>query len=68
MSRVVIFAAALLCFGKFEKRFFASKAWAAEHMPRLTVVELDAGHAVNMEDATGFNDAVTAFMDTHGAG
>jgi len=28
----------------------------------LAVVELDAGHAVNIEDAAGFNAAVTRFF------
>jgi hypothetical protein len=31
-------------------------------MPHLSVVELDAGHAVNAQDAQGFNAAVTAFL------
>ena len=56
----------LLCFGKHEKRFYASKAWAEQNVPNLQVIELDAGHAVNMEDAPGFNAAVAAFIGTHG--
>ena len=31
-------------------------------MPRLVVADLDAGHAVNMEDAAGFNGAVCDFV------
>jgi hypothetical protein len=31
-------------------------------MPALAVVELDTGHAVNLEDPTGFNGAVTRFF------
>ena len=31
-------------------------------MANLTVVSLDAGHAVNMEDAAGFNNAVVQFV------
>ena len=58
---------ALLCFGTHEKRFHASKAWAEAHMARLTVADLDAGHAVNMEDAPGFNAAVTEFIHAHAA-
>ena len=36
-------------------------------MPRLRIPDLDAGHAVNMEDADGFNRAVRRFIRT-GAG
>ena len=53
---------ALLCFGRHEKRFHASRDWAEAHMANLTVVSLDAGHAVNMEDAAGFNNAVVQFV------
>jgi len=35
---------------------------AEQSMPALAVVELDTGHAVNIEDATGFNAAVTRFF------
>lgn len=56
---------ALLCHGAKEKRFFKSKSWAEQHMANLTVVELDAGHAVNMEDAEGFNTALSAFIQQH---
>ncbi len=58
---------ALLCFGTHEKRFHDSKTWAETHMARLTVAELDAGHAVNMEDAPGFNTAVSEFIHAHAA-
>lgn len=53
---------ALLCFGKHEKRFHPGKAWAEANMARLDIVALDAGHAVNMEDAQGFNVAVCDFI------
>jgi pimeloyl-ACP methyl ester carboxylesterase len=56
---------ALLAFGRHEKKFSAAKDWAVTNMANLEVVELDAGHAVNMEDAAGFNSAWTAFIKEH---
>lgn len=53
---------ALLACGRFEKRFQPHRAFAKAHMPRLVVADLDAGHAVNMEDAAGFNGAVCDFV------
>jgi len=53
---------ALLAFGRHEERFRDKRDYAARVMPMLEIVELDAGHGVNMEDATGFNRAVTAFI------
>ena len=59
---------ALLSFGKHEERFSNAKDWALANMPLLTMVELNAGHAVNMEDAEGFNRAWIAFIKTHLSG
>ena len=56
---------ALLCYGKKEKRFAAAKEWVVDHMAQLSMVELDAGHAVNMEDSDGFNRAVCRFIEQH---
>ncbi len=53
---------ALLCHGIHERRFMPTAAWAQQHMSNLDVVELNAGHAVNMEDAHGFNQAVGNFV------
>ncbi len=58
---------ALLCFGTHEKRFAESRDWAEANMAYLSVVDLDAGHGVNMEDANGFNAAVTDFIRRHSA-
>lgn len=52
----------LLVCGANETRFAPLRSFAAEHMPDLTIVDLDAGHAVNMEAADAFNEAVTAFF------
>jgi len=56
---------ALLCFGAHEKRFKAARDWAQDNMPQLSIAELDAGHAVNIEDSSGFNDAATRFIMQH---
>ena len=56
---------ALLCFGAHEKRFHEAKDWADKQMAQLSIAELNAGHAVNMEDISGFNDAVTRFIMQH---
>ena len=55
----------LLCFGRHESRFEPSKRWAEAHMNHLTISELEAGHAVNLEDVEGFNAAVTRFLQAH---
>jgi pimeloyl-ACP methyl ester carboxylesterase len=36
-------------------------------MPLLESIGLDAGHAVNIEAAEGFNAAVVAFLRRHAA-
>jgi 2-succinyl-6-hydroxy-2,4-cyclohexadiene-1-carboxylate synthase len=56
-------APALLACGRHESRFRDKRDLAIRTMPRLDVVDLDAGHAVNMEDAPGFNRAVTEFVE-----
>ncbi len=58
---------ALLCCGRHEKRFAPSRQWAEANMAGLSVVSLDAGHGVNMEDASGFNAEVTNFIRRHTA-
>lgn len=52
----------LLVVGGRERRFIPHRAFATEHMPRLEILELEAGHAVNIEAAEGFNTAVTEFF------
>ena len=56
---------ALMCYGKLEKRFTPYKVWVEEHMADLQIADLQAGHAVNMEDSAGFNAAVTQFITQH---
>jgi pimeloyl-ACP methyl ester carboxylesterase len=51
--------------GKREKRFKARRDFAESHMPLLDIVDLNAGHAVNIDAADEFNQAVTAFFLKH---
>ncbi len=52
----------LLVCGKKEKRFLPLRDFAAAHMPLLDIVDLDAGHAVNIDAAEEFNRAVCSFF------
>lgn len=51
----------LLVNGRFEKRFQADRDFAAAAIPGIEVVDLDAGHSVNIEAAAGFDRAVIDF-------
>jgi len=51
----------LLC-GEREKRFTPFKRFALEQMPLLQIVDLPAGHAVNIEAADDFDQAATSFL------
>ena len=52
----------LLVAGEREKGFDGARAFAERAIPGLTVAALDAGHAVNLEAADEFNDAVASFF------
>lgn len=52
----------LLVCGAKEKEFDEPREFAVEHIPDLGVVALEAGHAVNIQAADGFNDAVASFF------
>lgn len=56
---------ALLICGSTEQRFAPNRAFAAQQMPQLSIVDLLVGHGVNMEDADGFNCAAADFITTH---
>jgi len=58
----------LLVCGEREKRFEPHRRFAAEAMPHLEVVGVDAGHAVNVEAAEAFDAAVTAFVARQATG
>ncbi len=51
----------LLVNGRYEKSFQADRDFAAASVPGIEVVDLDAGHSVNIEDAGGFDRAVIDF-------
>jgi pimeloyl-ACP methyl ester carboxylesterase len=55
----------LLVCGKREKRFQTFREFAQNHMPMLKIVDLEAGHAVNIAAAEGFNRAVFDFIAAH---
>ena len=52
----------LLVVGIREKRFDPHRRFAERALPALEVVEIDAGHAVNIDGADQFNEAVAAFI------
>ena len=51
----------LIC-GQRERRFQPLRDAAAASMPGLEIIDLDAGHGMNMEAPDAFNDAVTTFL------
>ncbi|MDE0224314.1 MAG: alpha/beta hydrolase [Gammaproteobacteria bacterium] len=53
---------ALLACGRFERRFRPHRDFAAARTPGLAVIDMDAGHAVNMQAADQFNRAVIDFV------
>jgi 2-succinyl-6-hydroxy-2,4-cyclohexadiene-1-carboxylate synthase len=55
----------LLICGKWEKRFTIFRNFAKENMPHLNIIDLDAGHAVNVGAADKFNEAVIHFIHEH---
>jgi len=56
--------AILLC-GARERRFAEHRAFAAANMPDLSIVDLDAGHGMNMEAHDAFNAAACEFIACH---
>jgi pimeloyl-ACP methyl ester carboxylesterase len=58
----------LLVVGERETGFAEARTYAERTIPGLHVTALDAGHAVNLEAADGFNEAVTRFYAGHAAG
>jgi pimeloyl-ACP methyl ester carboxylesterase len=52
----------LLVCGQREKRFKPLRDYAEARMPLLEIIDLDGGHAVNIDAAEAFNQAVTAFF------
>jgi len=52
----------LLVAGEREKGFDEARAFAERTIPGIRVAALDAGHAVNLEAARAFNDAVASLF------
>jgi pimeloyl-ACP methyl ester carboxylesterase len=55
----------LLVCGTFEKRFKPFRDYVEEAMPNAEVVDLEAGHSVNLEALEGFNEAAVSFIKRH---
>lgn len=55
----------LLVNGQLERRFQPLRERAVQGIRQLRVVDLPAGHAVNLEQADAFNQAVQAFLGAH---
>jgi pimeloyl-ACP methyl ester carboxylesterase len=55
----------LLVCGTFEKRFKPLRDYVEEAMPKAEVVDLEAGHSVNLEARDGFDEAVVEFIRRH---
>lgn len=53
----------LMVTGKFDKSFLPLAEYAKQNMPRLEEVVLAGGHAVNIDAAEAFNQAVKMFME-----
>ena len=53
---------ALLVQGVREKAFRDHAQFAARNMPHLQLVEVDAGHGVNMQSADAFNNSLLSFV------
>lgn len=51
----------LLVNGRFEKSFQADRDFAAAEIPDVEIVDLDAGHSVNIEAQRAFDDALIQF-------
>ena len=55
----------LLVNGRHQAAFQADRDFVAATVPGVRIVDLDGGHSVNIEAATGFNEAVIDFAEDH---
>ena len=53
--------------GKRDTRFEEGRRFAEKSFPHLTVLETNAGHAVNLGAVAEFNEAVLRFFAQHPA-
>lgn len=58
---------ALLVNGRWEKAFQETLAEVRDSIRHIEVVDLEGGHAINIEQAEGFDTAVLEFTERHGA-
>ena len=56
--------AILLC-GRRERRFAAHRDYLAANMPHLKIIDIEAGHGMNMEAHEAFNTAACEFIACH---
>jgi 2-succinyl-6-hydroxy-2,4-cyclohexadiene-1-carboxylate synthase len=52
----------LLTNGLRERRFQAARDWLGQAHPAIRIKDLPGGHSINVESATAFNEAATAFL------
>lgn len=53
----------LMIVGKFERSFQETRRWVEAEVPNLVSVELDGGHAVNLDAPLAFNEALRSFFE-----
>lgn len=58
----------MLVNGRWESAFQASLEEARAAITNIEIVDLEGGHAINIEQADAFNHAVLTFVDRHGSG
>lgn len=58
----------LLVIGEREAGFAEARVFAERSIPGVKVIGLDAGHAVNLEAADAFNEALTRFFAEYATG
>ena len=55
----------LMVVGKYDRQFLPLSTFAKQHMPHLKAVNFEGGHAVNIDVADAFNEAVAEFVKRH---
>jgi pimeloyl-ACP methyl ester carboxylesterase len=55
----------LLIAGRREEGFAEAREFAERIIPGISVVDLDTGHAVNLEASEAFDEAAAAFFERY---
>ncbi len=55
----------LLINGVLERQFQPTRHKLAQTHPNISIVDLDGGHSINVENPSGFNQALTRFLEGH---